>query len=171
MSTCCVNKSGTTVPVYNFDNVKIGDLTPNEFFSKIGSEGSLYSIYFLGPNGTCLNGILRNPPSGTVSSIEFYPYGTEPIDGKTYKTYYMRKTMSLYNVNGAVIGSVGANKLVACLTGLGGATMPYLKAINYYQNSAGTWIPITYGNYDYGFVDTGMRTSSSRSGIALYGSW
>ena len=83
----------------------------------------------------------------------------------------MRRAMSLYNINGAVIGSVGANKLVACLTGLGGATMPYLKAINYYQNSAGAWIPIRHGDYNYGFVDTGMRTSSSRSGIALYGSW
>lgn len=98
-------------------------------------------------------------------------HGKAPIGTRTYKTYYMRRAMSLYNINGAVIGSAGANKLVACLTGLGGATMPYLKAINYYQNSAGAWIPITYGNYDYGFVDTGMRTSSSRSGIALYGSW
>ncbi len=171
MSTCCVNKSGKVVPVYNASRAKIGELTQNEFFSKIGSEGSQVAIYFLGPNGKALEGLLISPPKSTVTSIEQYPYGTAKIDGTTYKTYYMRETKNLYDINGSVIGSVAAGKRVACLTGLGGNSKPYLKAINYAAKRAGGWENMSNNGYSYGFVDTGLRTSSSKSGIALYGSW
>jgi hypothetical protein len=60
---------------------------------------------------------------------------------------------------------------VAYRTDLAGQTHLYLKGINYVENTSGQWIQVTGGGADYGFVDTGLQSSSSWSGIAMYGSW
>lgn len=171
MATCCINKSGQVVPVYNFSGQTIGELGRDEFFTWVGTEGSLISVYFLGSNGSALYGILKSPPSRTTTSIEQYPYGKAPDLGAVYITFIMRKTMTLYDINGNVVGSVAQGKRVACKSGMGSYNMPYLKAINFAEKRTGGWDPMEDSNGEYGFVDTGLRTSSSRTGIALYGSW
>lgn len=167
--TCCVNLSGKIQKVYDGSKV-VGELNPREFFTSVGYEGSLHAIYFLSPTGPRI-GYLRDPAASITTNIITRPYGTAKINGKTYKTFKMRKTMNLYDVGGNVVGSVAAGKRVACLDGTAGQTKNYLKLIYYAEKRSGGWDPMAGGGADYGFVDTGLRTSSSASGIALYGNW
>lgn len=168
---CCVNLSGRSWPVYDGQNVKIGELEPREFCTYEGYEGSLSAIYFMRPSGAMDIGYLVAPENGVLTPIEKRPYGRATINGKSYITFYMRNTMNLYNMNGTVVGSVAAGKRVACLSSMSGDTMPYLKAINYAEKRAGGWDPMADGSGRYGFVDTGMRNSTSANGISLYGNW
>lgn len=67
----CRNRSGQVVPVLDFMTVSqvIGHLERNELFYLLGSEGSLFSINFMNPQGKWVNGFLSNPPDGTVTVI------------------------------------------------------------------------------------------------------
>ena len=47
----CVNLSGRSWNVYDSNNNVIGAIEPREFFTYVGYEGSLISIYFLSPSG------------------------------------------------------------------------------------------------------------------------
>lgn len=172
MDKCCVNLSGASHPVYDEYGNTIGAIEPREFFTYVGAEGSLLSIYFLSPSGARY-GYLHEPvPQSVLTEISTRPYGTAVIDNTTYKTFIMRSQQNLYDAYGNCVGSVAAGKRVACLTGMSGSNQPYLKGINYAEKRAGGWDSMrTNEDINYGFVDTGLRTSSSASGIALYGNW
>ena len=167
----CVNMSGKTCPVYNANNQKIGDIMPREFFLNWGNEGSLTSIYFKGPSGSMLNGYLRDAPNGATTTITSRNSGTETVNGQKYSAFVTRKTLDLYNYKGTRVGSVAANKKVLCLTGTCSEPYPYRMAINYAEKRAGGWDTMADSTGSYGYVDTGMRTSTSYSGIGIYGSW
>lgn len=167
---CCVNLSGKTHNVYDLDGKVIGALEKREFFTYIGGEGSLSAIYFLSPSGP-KTGYLRDASGAVFTDVSTRPHSTLKLGGKNYKVFIMRKTMNLYDVGGNVVGSVAAGKRVLCQSGQAGETMHYLKRIDYAEKRAGGWDPMAGGGADYGFVDTGLRTSSSASGIAFYGNW
>lgn len=131
VDACCVNLSGRSWPVYDGENVKIGELEPREFCTYEGFEGDLSAIYFMTPSGAMDIGYLHSPGDYALTLIEERPYGRATIHGKSYITFYMRNTMNLYNMNGSVVGSVAAGKRVAWLSSMSGESMPYLKAINY----------------------------------------
>lgn len=170
-NSCCVNMSGRNCPVYNSANVKIGDIEPREFFTWVGSEGSLYAVYCMTPSGAMTTGYLHGPAESVLTEIHTRPYGHATINGVNYVTFYMRNTKNLYNINGTVVGSVAAGKRVACKTSMSGTSMPYLKAINYAEKRTGGWDSMVDSAGKYGFVDTGMRSGTSASGISLYGNW
>ena len=157
---CCVNLSGRNVTVTDGNNRTIGELMNREFFTVIGAEGSLVAIYFLGPSGQPLRGYLNGSPYGTVS-----------LNGQNYVAFMMRQTMNLYNFNGQVVGSVAAGKRVLCKSSMASIDSPFLKAINFAEKRTGGWDSMADSTGAYGYVDTGLRTSSSTSGIALYGNW
>ncbi|MCI9128277.1 MAG: hypothetical protein HFG28_14135 [Eubacterium sp.] len=174
MANCCVNLSGSSCPVYNGYNQQIGELGNREFFTLIGMQGSLSAIYFMGPSGGMMQGYLQNPPAGVITGIVSRPYRTNvnPGDGQRYTAFIMRSQMSLYDYSGNIVGSVAAGKMVLCKTDLAGSSMYYLKAINYAERRAGGWEPMyESASRPYGFVDTGMRSSTGGNNIALYGSW
>ena len=83
----------------------------------------------------------------------------------------MRQTMNLYNFNGQVVGSVAAGKRVLCKSSMASIDSPFLKAINFAEKRAGGWDSMADSTGAYGYVDTGLRTSSSASVIDLYGNW
>lgn len=169
----CVNLSGRSWNVYDSNNNVIGAIEPREFFTYVGYEGSLISIYFLSPSGA-KTGYLHssdNIPSSCFTNIINRPYGTITLDQTQYKTFMMRKQMNLYDAAGNIVGSVAAGKRVASLYGTAGQSMPYLTEIHYAEKRSGGWDSMKGSGVNYGFVDTGLRSGSSPTTIALYGNW
>ncbi|MBQ9199039.1 MAG: hypothetical protein IJ141_02545 [Lachnospiraceae bacterium] len=169
-----INKSNSVVTVYKdiSGSATVGQLLKREAYAMYGYEGDIISIKFLGPNGGLISGFLRNPPSGTVTSCTNYPYGTLNKDGKIYYTFYMRSSKQVYTQTntGKQLnhwGSVAAGRRVACLTDAACQDKLEYKAINYVESTSGQWVKVD----NYGYVDTGLASSSSYSGIAMYGNW
>ena len=184
----CINKSGGQVPIYSTPEAttQTGTLYNREAFGynrNWGGDDVHFSIRFRNSSGNVIGGFLVNPPSGALSECINYVYGTAVIYEKTlvgnyyamlpvtYNTFYIRSARTVYNVNAVSIATVPAGKLVACKTSLSGDSHPEWKAINYYQNSAGSWIQINSAGHTYGFVDTGLSVASGYSSIPFYGSW
>ncbi len=167
-----INKSGVIVPVYNddFKNV-IGQLNQREAFALYGYEGDWYSISFLGPTGVFTAGMLKSPPDSTLIDCTNHPYGTIKIGNISYYTFIMRTTKNIYTATNNYWGQVAGGRRVACKTGLAGQNYQWYKAINYVEKTTGEWVAVTGDNVKYGFVDTGLRTGSSPTSIAMYGSW
>lgn len=140
VDACCVNLSGRSWPVYDGENVKIGELEPREFCTYEGFEGDLSAIYFMTPSGAMDIGYLHSPGDYALTLIEERPYGRATIHGKSYITFYNRRASRARRclrcgratgLCGSVVGSVAAGKRVAWLSSMSGESMPYLKAINY----------------------------------------
>lgn len=161
---CCVNLSGSSCPVYNASNQKIGDIMPREFFTLIGGEGSLSAIYFMAPSGIMTTGYLQAVPASVLSPITLRPYGSVTLNGITYKSFIMRSQQNLHASDGRIVGSVAAGKRVLTNDYYSGASMYYLKSIAYAEKRTGGWDAVD-------FVDTGMRNGTGPDNIALYGSW
>lgn len=178
--TFMINMSGVSVPVYSASdwNTVVGYLYPREAFSRYGYEGDFTSITFLGPSGSILSGMLRNASESVLTPCTVHPYGTEIIGDFRYYTFYMRTTQKLFDIYGNQIGTVQAGKKVACRSADAGLQYQWLKSVEKYQNSSGVWTTLD-GTHDpkkpederYGFVDTGLRSGSGYSKIAMYGSW
>lgn len=167
-----LNDSDSTILVHgiNYDDI-VGELYPHEAFCWIGGEGSVNAINFLGPDGNYSFGYIYD---GTTAGITDYPYGTEQIydSFNDYYTFIMRRTMDVFDANGDYWGQVAGGCRVACMTNMAGDSNTYLKGINFVENTAGEWIAvITDDDHKYGYVDTGLRSGSSPTSIALYGSW
>lgn len=184
----CVNKSGSQVSIYSEPEAitQIGTLYNREAFGynrNWGGDDVHCNIVFRTSSGSVTGGFLVNPPSGALTECTDYVYSTVIIYEKqlvgnyytmvpvTYKAFYMRSARTIYNVNAVSIATVPAGKLVACKTALSGSSHPEWKAINYYQNSAGSWQQINSAGHTYGFVDTGLSVGSGYSSIPMYGSW
>lgn len=178
-----INTSGKKVPVYSVDScryepskqVQIGYLNPREAYVFDSTDGNHYLfIYFLDGNGRFTRGVIYDPTGDTYSLTPawFYQYGSVKLDGNTYRTYYMRKTMPVYYADGRKWGSVAAGSLVAtngfCNCG---EEHPNWVAIDYVKGTDGNWYRVGYTSDKYGFVDTGITTNSLASGIAFYGNW
>lgn len=177
--TFMVNMSGQKVTVWGgkyFDEV-VGHLNPREAFSRYGFEGGWTSISFLGPNGTFIDGMLKDVDDSVLTPCTNHPYSIEDIDedGTKYYVFIMRSDKGLYDPQGNQIGTVKAGKKVACLNATAGQNNQWLKLVKKYQNSSGEWKTANSGAKEeadrYGFVDTGLRTGSGYSKIAMYGSW
>jgi hypothetical protein len=39
------------------------------------------------------------------------------------------------------------------------------------ENTSGKWVKVTGDGKNYGFVDTGLKSGSSPTSIAMYGKW
>lgn len=166
----CINNSDSSILVYGYNDI-VGELYPREAFCWTGGEGSVNGINFLDPNGNYIDGTIYTE---SFCDITDYPYGEVKFDTYNYAlyTFIMQRTMNIYNANGDYWGRVAAGCLVACETAMAGDNMTYLKGINWVQNTSGEWIQvITDDNRQYGYVDTGLRSGSSPSSIALYGCW
>lgn len=168
-----VNKSGVVVPVYGGEDWSkvVGQILLREAFAIYGYEGDLTSISFLGPNGTFISGILRSPSEKATTNCTQYPYGTVVINKTKYYTFIMRSTKNVYTVGNTYWGQVAGGCRVACLTSLAGQEHQWYKGINYIESTTGSWVKVTGDGEDYGFVDTGLRSGSSPTSIAMYGSW
>lgn len=170
-----VNMSGKTVQVHGGENWNevVGYLYPREAFSRYGVEGDWTSITFLGPDGKLTEGMLKGVEDFNVLSFcTDYPYSIEQIDSEgPYYVFKMRTTQSIYNAAGTKIGSVAAGKKVACKNAVAGQNYQWLKLIDRYQDANGVWQTPDKTGKKYGFVDTGLRTGSGYSKIAMYGSW
>lgn len=171
-----INKSGKTISVYADPDGKTvaGTISNREAFGynrNWGGDHVFNNIIYLNSAGKLSYGYIIDPPSGVMTPCTDYPYGTATIEGATYKTFIMRKSRTIYTVQGNVWGTVGTNRLVACKTALAGDSHPNWKGINFVQNSAGKWISVTGDGATYGFVDTGLDVASGYSKIPFYGSW
>lgn len=177
MNYFCINKSGQTIPVYS-DTQKtsqIGSIYNREAFgydNNWGGDGYFCHIIFRQANGSLAYGFIIDPPSNAMADCTEYPYGTEKIGNTEYKTFIMRRSMSVYDADGNPWGSVAANCRVACLTAMAGDSHPEWKGINYVESSKGGWVQVTSSNNRaYGFVDTGLSIASGYNSIPMYGSW
>ena len=106
-------------------------------------------------------GILKNPPSKTLTPCTEYPYGTVVINNTKYYTFIMRSTKNVYTVANTYWGKVAGGCRVACLTSLAGQEHQWYKGVNYVENTSGNWVQVTGDGKDYGFVDTEGYTLSS----------
>lgn len=173
----CINKSGKKIPVYSDADKKsqIGTIYNREAFgydNNWGGDGYFCNIVFRKANGSISGGYIIDPPNNAMLECTDYPYGKARINGTEYKTFLMRKTSTVYKVNGSKWGTVAANRRVACKTVLSGDSHPEWKAINYVENTNGLWIPVNSSDkLKYGFVDTGLSVASGYSSIPMYGSW
>lgn len=167
----CINKTGKTIPINDLDFGHVGDIYNGEAFIYNGSEGSLMGIGFLSPTGF-RNVTIQNPEiMNFTSTCTDYPYRTEVVNGKTYKTFYMRRTMPVYTGVGNYWGSVAKGMRVATNNYDVGETHTDWKEIDYVLRTDGQWIKVDGDGYNHGFVDTGIRTASGRDIIPFYGSW
>lgn len=171
--TFMVNMSGNNVTVYSPQDwtTVVGYLYPREAFSRYGYEGGITSITFLGPNGSIIQGVLKNVATSVLTPCTNYPYATRTIGGVEYYVFTMRSTKGLFDKDGNQIGTVAAGKQVACKNAKAGQDYQWLKLVDKYQDSSGTWQTPDASGAGYGFVDTGLRTGSGHSNIAMYGSW
>ena len=167
-----INKSGKVVPVYDSNGAKkIGQLEKNEAYARYGNEGTLTSIHFLGPNGKFIAGMLKAPASKATTPCTNYPYGTVTINNTKYYTFKMRSKKTIITPNGNSWGSVASGCRVACLDACAGQTKQWTKQIHYVENTSGKWVKVTGDGKNYGFVDTGLKSGSSPTSIAMYGKW
>lgn len=168
-----INKSGKSIPIYDVDKKRqVGTLNNREAYIYDDGESGHY-LWFLSPSGFIQANI------GNENDLDYnqcascldYPYGEAVIDGKSYRTFIMRKTMNVYKGDGTKWGSVAAGCLVATNSDKVGMDHPTWKLINYVQSTKGQWVKVDGAGYNHGFVDTGINVSSGYSKIAFYGSW
>lgn len=171
-----VNKSGSTINVYDTfsgSNRKVvGQLLKNEVFVIYGSEGSLYSIRFKGPSGSLISGCINDstdvPNDNWAENIYYYPFGTETINGRTYRTFKFRRSATILKANGSNWGTVASGMLVATTNGTVGQSNNGHKHINYVkQSGTNAWVEVSGG----GFVDMGFSHGSSGSNMSMYGTY
>ncbi len=161
-----VNLSGKNIEVTDMGSSKIGKIEPNEVYVENGINGSLHAIYFLSPSGAKA-GFVQNFYGTDLTN---YPFGYATIYGIQYKTFKMRRTANLYDINGNVVGSVAAGKRVAFRIDENntGDTMNYLFAIVYAEKrAADNTGDRVDDNNSHGFVDTGLWSASGVNTINL----
>lgn len=178
-ATCnwfCINKSGSNYPIYNYDVVtqkftRVGTLYNREAFIFLGGDNFDF-IKYLASDGTlktaCIDPVKYPVP---LSFCTDYPYSTETINGTSYKIFKMRKTKNIYKADGSYWGQVAAGMYVATNSNAVGDSHSDWKLIDYVKSTSGEWVPVTGAGYNYGFVDTGIGSSSGYGSIAFYGSW
>lgn len=181
----CINKTNSVYKIYDImkNNALVGKINPRESYVIQGGEGDILTINFLDANGKFQIAAIDNynhPLPGnnaeygypTGSTCLSYPRGTAQMkDGIVYKTFIMRSSQIIYKGDGTKWGSVAAGCLVATNSFAVGESYPNRKLINYVQRSDGQWFKVEGAGYGHGFVDTGIRSASSYSKIAFYGSW
>lgn len=169
-----INKHGSNIPVYdiNNDSRQIGYLNNREAFVQYSTNGSnrLY-IYFLDGSGNFTKGVIKEDADNNLSFYTEYPIKKDLIEQNPYLFFKMRKSMPVYYSDGRRWGTVAANCYVATDRNLCGSSHPDWAYIKYVQSSSGGWVNVGYTSDGYGFVDTGIRTNSLASGMALYGTW
>lgn len=169
-----INKHGSNIPVYdiNNDSRQIDYLNNREAFVMYSTNGSnrLY-IYFLDGSGNFTKGVIKEDADYNLSFYTEYPIKKEYIERNQYMLFKMRKSMPVYYSDGRRWGTVAANCYVATDRNLCASSHPDWAYIKYVQSSSGDWVKAGYASDGYGFVDTGIRTNSLASGMALYGTW
>lgn len=171
-----INKSGQSYPVYDIEKGRVGTIYNREAFNYVGGEGDWNYIAFLGPNGSIVDATVswgQHPfPNDFFTPCTDYPYGSDIIDGTTYKTFKMRQRKNIYTGAGNYWGAVAANMLVATNDYDSGMNHIDWKKINYVKRSTdGKWIKVEGDGYLHGFVDTGLSHASTYNTIPFYGSW
>ena len=172
-----INDHGSKIPVYDINNEsrQIGYLNQRETFVMYDTNGSnrLY-IYFLDGSGNFVKVVIKDDVGYTTKFYTESPYTTRVDDkdaNKKYMVFKMRKSMPVYYSDARRWGTVAANCCVDTDRDLCGSTHPDWLYIKHVQSSSGEWVPAGYTSDGYAFVDTGIRSNSLASGIALGGAW
>lgn len=171
----CIHKSSTPYAIYDVDRGRVGTLYSREAYVIYGVDDWV-TICFLNSKGVFDKATIDIPHQDELfracKSCIDYPYGTETIDGTTYKTFLMRQRKNIYTAAGNYWGAVAANMLVATNSYKMGEEHPDWKLINYVKRSTdGKWIKVEGDGYSHGFVDSGLSHSSTYNTIPFYGSW
>lgn len=172
----CINKSGKTYNIYDSDtNTYQGKISDREAFIYLGGEGTLYYLGFLNSSGKIQKVTIQefyHPfPDGFFGYCTDYPYSREVINGVNYYIYKMRQTKNVYTADGNYWGRVASGMYVATTSNTVGETHCDWKLINYVKSTSGKWVQVSGAGCNYGFVDTGLSSSSLPGSIAMYGSW
>lgn len=171
-----INKSGQSYNLYEQgSNTYKGKINNREAFIILSAEGDVMYIGFLNSSGqfdSVRIDLYAHPaPNGFFTSCLDYPYSTEVINGVSYRIFKMRQTKNVYTADGNYWGAVAAGMYVATNSDKVGQTHCDWKLINYVKSTKGQWVKVSGARCEYGFVDTGLKTSSLYTGIPFYGSW
>ena len=107
----CINKSDKKIPVYSDaeKTSQIGTIYNREAFgydNNWGGDGYFCNIVFRKANGSISGGFIIDPPNNAMLECTDYTYGKARINGTEYKTFLMRKTSTVYKVNGSKWGNL-----------------------------------------------------------------
>lgn len=176
-SIFCINKSGKKYNVYDDTDSKnrIGSIGVNEAFGWFRDWGGDYvfnRIIFNDGYGNLKWGFLNEVSMYALTGCDEYPYGTVTIDGYKYITFKFRRTEEVRYADGTYWGTVYKGARIACKSSFAQLSEPYWKGVNYVEKpSTGEWVKVTGKGYDYGFVNTGLKTGAMPNTISMYGSW
>lgn len=177
-SSYAVNKSGYSIPVYDFDESRIGTLYDGEAYvihglyalapGKVGN-----TIHFLNSAGDIEWGIIVTNDQNCKQHMEYYPYGKADVfgNGKPIDVFKMRRIENIYTGAGNYWGQVAAGSLVRVHPFSCGDTHFDWCQITYVQKSDGTWQKVDGDGYNYGYIDVGLNHGSFSHNISMYGSW
>lgn len=182
----CINKSGTTLPVYSSNDftTKIGAIYPNECYVYISTWAGSHVYYpnvcdnilFRGPNGTLMNGCFMCTDITTQrKSVLDYSFGGGSIISGLYypNSLKARNTLTIYNGSGNAISTVTAGrKVLIGNDNTSGQNYPYLLKIKAVESSAGSGAYSLFAGTTDAYCDTGLgRYGSMYNTVGLYGNW
>lgn len=178
----CINRSGKSVPVYDFYNVdnKIGSIYNLELFCfapSWGGDGIFDFILFRNSSGNVVRGALNwneySYPSGVYTNAyqSKYRYGTIGRNGISYNTFKMTRTENVYYADGGYWGKVYAGQYVATNSVSNGQGRPDWQLIHYVRSTNGTWVKVEGHGSSYGFVNIGLEDGSMYNTISMDGLW
>lgn len=179
MTPCLlINKSGMAFPIYDiYKQKRVGTIYDREAVVGLGGDG--YTTFaFLNSSGQFITATVEQSLENDkywhyFDHCEQHPYGDEKMpDGNYYLIYKMRQRKNIYKRDGSYWGAVAANMFVATNNSTMGETHLDWKQITYVKRSTdGKWCRVDEEGAGYGYVDTGIASSSLYSSIAFYGSW
>lgn len=174
-SKLVVNKSGSSLPVYDMDDERIGTIYDDEVYILHGEtvvKGKAGAgIHFLNSSGNVVWGGIATQDSKYWDRVSEYPYGTATVFGSKRNVFKMRRIENIYTAAGNFWGQVAAgSKVVVDPNVLGDNHREWCK-ITYVQKSDGTWQKVDGDGYSYGFIDFGLNHGSYNSNISMYGTF
>lgn len=178
MGRICVNRSGQSWPVYetNTGGTVIGNLNPNEIFTWISGTtwpGDVQRIYFKDARGVLKYGfVLHASNTDTFASFSDFGLYRVNINNKNCAVFKTRRYTNIYDTNGnpyravdpytgKVImgGTLPINSYVGTVSGTSGDSHPDWMYVDCFGPNDPSFGP--------GFIDVGLKVSSSPSAINL----
>lgn len=173
----CVNKSGSSQPIYNLpwyipvsQKSQIGTMLNREAYIIIGDAMDAGpAFWFRNSAGSLVQGHSGEGwPSSAFDSISQYPYSQDAAGSYLY----CKSARNIYKPDGSLFATVAAGKRVRLYANnpdLAGASHPEYLIISAYETSTNVFSTI---NGAHGFVDMGIKTTGSGyNNIPVYGSW
>lgn len=130
-----------------------------------GGDGYYRDIEFRGPDGKLHTGFIED--ANGIQRIGDYAWGTEEIDGYTYKILKMRRTERVLTANGNYWGKVAANQYIAISnSSIAGNTTPTIL-VYYVKSTRGNWVKVSGDGANYGFCNIGLQSGSMLSNASI----